>query len=114
MLTKSGILLVKKLALQSHNSSKNIFNTVVISIDGILQKQQYGHSLKHDVTIAQCCIEPIILHKFHNFKGHHRTIHTFKAIGRSYWWPKLCLDVEKYINKCDMCQKSTKHGKLPT
>ena len=70
VLSKIGILLVKKLALQSCHSNKNTFNTGVISAKDILQMQQYSHSLKHYITIAPCSIVPIILHKFHNSIGH--------------------------------------------
>ena len=47
--SKSRTLLVKKLALQSHHGNKNTSNTIIISADDILQKQQYIHGLKHDV-----------------------------------------------------------------
>ena len=45
--------------------------------DGLLQKQQYIHGLKYDVTITLYSIVPVILHGFHNSKGHPGTNHTF-------------------------------------
>ena len=78
----------------------------MISTDSLLQKQLYIHRLKHDVVIAPHSIIPIILHEFHNSKGHQGTIHTYEAIGKFYWWPKLCQDIMKYINKCDICTKN--------
>ena len=71
----------------------------MISADGLLQKQQYIHGMKHDVIIA-CSIIPIILHEFHNSKDHQGTIRRF------HWWPKLCQDIVKHINKCDICAKN--------
>ena len=53
-----------------------------------------------------CSIIPAILHEFHNSKGHQGTICTFEAIRRFYWWPLLCQDIIKYINKCDICAKN--------
>ena len=44
----------KKLASQSHCSNQNTFNTVLISADGIPQKQQHVHGLKHVITTAPC------------------------------------------------------------
>ena len=73
-----------------------------IFANGILQKQQYTPGLKHDITIAPNSVVSIILHKFHTSRGHQGTIHTFEAIKRSYWWPKYCQDVAKYINKWDI------------
>ena len=92
MLSIGGILFVK-ITLVTHCSSKNNSNTIVISANGLLQKQQYVHGLKHDVTIALCSIVPLILYEFSNFKGYQGTINMFEAIARSYWWPKLCQDV---------------------
>ena len=42
----------------------------MISTDGLLQKQQYIHGLKHDIVEAAHSIVPTILHEFHNLKGH--------------------------------------------
>ena len=41
-----------------------------------------------------------------NSKGHQGTIHILEAIRRFYWWPKLCHDIIKHINKCDICAKN--------
>ena len=51
-------------------SNKNSFNSVTVSARGILQKHQYIHWLQHDVAIAPCSLLPMILHKFHDSKGH--------------------------------------------
>ena len=51
-----------------------------MSVNGILQKQQYIHASKHDVTIAPCSLLPTIIHEFNVSKGHQGTIHTFEAI----------------------------------
>ena len=71
----------RNLAAQSHCKNKNIFNPVMISLDGLLQKkQQYVYGLKYDITVAPCSVVPVNLHEFHNSKGHQGTIHTFEAI----------------------------------
>ena len=72
---------------------------------GILQKQQYIHGLKHDVTIAGYSLVPTTLHEFHNSKGHQGTICTFGAIQRPYWSPKLWIDIVGYIAKFSICVK---------
>ena len=60
--------------------------------------------VSNDVTIMPLSVVPIIC-MLHNFIGHQETIHTFMAIRRSYWWPKLHKDVVQYINKCEICAK---------
>ena len=61
--------------------------------------------MKHDTTIAPHSLVPTILHEFPDSKHHQGTIPMFKAIGRSYWWPKLLQDIVKYIGKCGVCAK---------
>ena len=66
--------------------------------DGILQKQQYVHGWKHDITLV-----PYSLIK--SSKGHQGTIHIFEEIRRYYWWPKLWQKIVKYIGKYGICAK---------
>ena len=78
-------IMCRKLVSQLCHSKKSSFKSVIIIASGILQKHQYLHGLKHDVTIAACSLVPTILHQFHDSKGHKGTIHKFEAIRRSYW-----------------------------
>ena len=80
----------KKLASKLCHSKKSSFKSVIMSTNGILQKQQYTHGLKHDITIAPYSLVPTILYELHDSKGHQGTMHPFQALRRSYWWPKLC------------------------
>ena len=94
-----------KLASQLHHNSKGKQPSVVMSTKGLLQKHQYIHVLQHDITMASHSLMPIILKEFHDSKGHQGPIHIFETKGRSYWWPKLCQDIVKYINNCNLCAK---------
>ena len=42
----------RKLASQLHHCKKSSFKSVIMSANGILQKQQYIHDLKYDIIIA--------------------------------------------------------------
>ena len=96
----------KKLTSQLCHSKKGNTKSIIMSVNGILQKQQYIHGLKHDVTIAPQSLIPTTLHEFHDSKGHQGTIHTHDAIRRSFWWPKLWQDIVKYIDKFSVCAKN--------
>ena len=72
-----------------HHNNKISPKSFTLSADGVLQKHQYIHGLQHDITIAPCSLVHTILHYFHDSKGNQGTIHSFEAIRRSYWWPKL-------------------------
>ena len=90
VLSKNGTLPVKKETLQSCCGNRSVSTTVVISVNSILQKQQYIHGLKQDVTRAPHSIRSFIMHEFYNYKVHYRTICMLKTIKRSYCWTKLC------------------------
>ena len=79
--------------------------SVTMSTSGILNKHQYIQGLECDVTIAPHSLVPTILHEFYYSKGHQGTIHTFEALRRSYWWPKVCKDIVNYIVKCSVCTR---------
>ena len=96
----------RNLAAQSFHKNKNSFNMVIISPELLLRKQQYVPGLNYAVTRALHSVAPVILHELLNSKGQQGTIHTFDAIRRFYWWPKLCQDIVKHINKCYTCAKN--------
>ena len=60
----------KTLVSELCHSSKISFKLVIMSANGILQKQQYINGLKHDITKTLFSVEPTILHVFHDSKGH--------------------------------------------
>ena len=43
--------------------------------------------LHHDVLVAE----------------HERRWKTIELVTRNYWWPEVIRDVERYIDRCDMC-----------
>ena len=73
----------RNLAAQSHYKNKNSFNSVMISPDGLLQKQ-YVHVLKYDVIKEPSSVLLVNVHEFHNSRGRHGTFHTFETIRRFY------------------------------
>ena len=46
----------RNLVAQLQHKNRNSFNPVMISMDGLLQKQQYIHGLKHDAVVAPCLV----------------------------------------------------------
>lgn len=47
-----------------------------------------------------------IIRKYHERNNHRGITEVFNEIRRHYYWPNYHNDVIKYINKCDVCQKS--------
>ena len=71
------------------------------------------HGLKHDIIIVPHSSIPVILHEFHNSKGHQGTIHKFEAIKRFFWWPKVCQDIMKILTCVTSVLKCTIYGQSP-
>ena len=93
----------RHLAAQSHRKNKNSFNVVMISPDCLLQKQQYIHGLRYDVTIIPYSIIPVILHEYHNSKEYQDTLFAFEVTRRFYWWSTLHQDIVKHIKVQHLC-----------
>jgi len=45
--------------------------------------------------------------------GHPGWYKTQELITRNYWWPYIQLDIRKYIDGCEMCQRTKVHHKKP-
>ena len=45
--------------------------------------------------------------------GHLGTAKTLKAVERSYWWPRLGLDVRGYVRACDACLRHSRNRRGP-
>ena len=91
----------RKLAAQLHYKNKNTFKPVMISPDGPLQKQQYVHGLKYDVTMATHSVVPIIPHEFHDSKQPQGTIHK-RILLVAQIMPRYC-KIYKHVQH--LCQK---------
>ena len=78
---------MQKIVSQLCHGNDSYFKSFIMSVNGILQKQQYIHGLKHNVTIAPHSLVPTFLHEFQDYKGIQGTLQTFETIRRSYWEP---------------------------
>jgi len=36
-----------------------------------------------------------------------------ELVMRNYWWPEVTKDIEKYVNRCDMCQRMKNQIETP-
>src|SRR3982074_2259530 len=49
-----------------------------------------------------------IIRKNHDsiIAGHPGRYKTHELVTRNYWWPNIMNDIQKYINRCQSCQKT--------
>ena len=50
-------------------------------------------------------IEIIQLHHNGLAVGHRGRWKTVELVTRNYWWPEVMMDIERYVEECDLCQK---------
>jgi Integrase zinc binding domain/RNase H-like domain found in reverse transcriptase len=83
----------------------------------LLEKWNKLHQLAEDsqgvwwkgralVTMGKDDVKRTILHTYHDsvMAGHPGVWKTYTSLLRSYWWPTLKTDVERYIQGCAKCQ----------
>ena len=60
--------------------------------------------------LRQLCIQ---LHHDVPSAGHQGQKRTLELMQRSYWWPTIRMDVTKYVETCDACQRSKASNQRP-
>ena len=52
-------------------------------------------------------IQREILQQYHDAPtaGHPREIETYNSVSKDYWWPGMCIFVNKYVKGCAYCQQ---------
>lgn len=60
-------------------------------------------------------LRPEILKQFHDepTAGHLGVAKTYDRIKRSYYWPKMIVDVARYVHDCSVCQQTKPDNKAP-
>jgi len=48
----------------------------------------------------------IRMHHAPIYAGHRGKKKTHAAIGHTFWWPKMHLDVQQFVRTCDSCQRN--------
>jgi len=48
----------------------------------------------------------IRMHHAPIYAGHRGKMKTHAAIGHTFWWPKMHLDVQQFVRTCDSCQRN--------
>lgn len=61
------------------------------------------------------CLQEDIIREHHDSVavGHPGRYKTQELITRNYWWPYIQLDIKKYVNGCEICQRTKAHHQKP-
>jgi len=58
-------------------------------------------------------VEIIWLHHNVLITGHRGKWKTMELVTRNYWWLGVTRDIEKYVERCNMCQRIKNRIELP-
>jgi len=58
-------------------------------------------------------VEIIRLHHDTPVGGHRGQWKTVELVTRSFWWPKVTVEVKRYVEGCDLCQRNKNRTELP-
>jgi hypothetical protein len=59
------------------------------------------------------CLELLKLHHDTLLAGHPGWWKTLKLLSCNYWWPGMSIDVKKYVQGCDTCQRNKSTNTAP-
>lgn len=57
------------------------------------------------ICVPECSLRLQILHELHN-EGHVGRDRTLQLVTASYFWPSLRRDVERFVERCAICQRA--------
>jgi hypothetical protein len=59
------------------------------------------------------CVDLLKLHHNTLLAGHPGQWKTLELLSWNYWWPGMSIDVKKYIQGCDICQRNKSSNTVP-
>ena len=77
--------------------------------DGLMLKEGKVYVLK-DETLR---VEIIRLHHDTPMGGHGGQWKMAEMVTRNFWWPGVTREVERYVERCDACQRNKNHTEQP-
>ena len=84
----------------------NINDKFYLDNDNILKCKIIVNNLEVDITVTPSTLTCILMHKFHNCRGHQGCARTFNLLKRKFWWKGMRRDVRNHINSCIICSKN--------
>jgi len=45
--------------------------------------------------------------------GHRKRWKMTELVARNYWWPKITKEVERYVDRCNVCQRYKNQSEVP-
>ena len=49
---------------------------------------------------------PMVMHEFHDARGHFEVNRTYAMIAEWYYWPRMGDTVRRHCQRCDICQRN--------
>ena len=67
----------------------------------------WGSFLAHKGCLfVPMALVPMVLHEFHDARGHFGVNHTYAMIAEQYYWPRMGDAVHRHCQHCDICLRN--------
>ena len=84
----------------------NINDKFYLNNDSILKCKIIVNNLEVNTTFVPSALTYILMHEFHNCRGHQGCARMFNSLKRKFWWKGMRRDVKSHINSCITCSKN--------
>jgi hypothetical protein len=94
-----------------HKSLEKTISDSTYTIDpkGMIRKGQRLFVPKDDQLVE----EIIWAHHDSPIAGHPGQYRTIELVSREFWWPTLTKDIKRYVESCEVCQRTKIHRQRP-
>ena len=81
----------------------NINDKFHLNNDSILKCKIIVNNLEVNTTVVPSALTYMLMHEFHNCRGHQGCIRIFNLLKTKFWWKGMRRDVKSHINSCITC-----------
>ena len=77
-----------------------------LNTDSILKHTLIINNLEVSTTVVPLALTNMLIHEFHNCRGHQGCARTLNALKRRFWWKGMQRDIKYHISNCITCSKN--------
>ena len=90
---------------KAHEIHLGVKNTFYLDNNGILKWSILVNNIEVCTTVIPIALTNILIHEFHNCRGHQGYAIALNASKRRFWWKGMRTNVKYHISNCVICSK---------
>ena len=81
----------------------DVDSSFYLNTKGILKHTLVINNLEVSATVVLLALTNMLIHEFHNCRGHQGCVRTLNALKQRFWWKGMCKHVKYHISNCITC-----------